>query len=156
MLPLTRWIGPLFCYCCIFQEKLCVHLKDQYNSVNHSSEAGSILVKSKIAEVKQQLEDNLLSLQRFITQAKTKKKSTSLMDCHLAVVESLCVSVILRTQPAEAQPLAGATKPERSMGRDQTKGSKKRHSDSYFICFSKKFNCIEKDAVWRNLKQNTS
>ena len=74
MLPLTRWIGPLFCYCCIFQEKLCVHLKDQYNSVNHSSEAGSILVKSKIAEVVQQLEDNLLSLQRFITQAKTKKK----------------------------------------------------------------------------------
>ena len=156
MLPLTRWIGPLFCYCCIFQEKSRVHLKDQYNSVNHSSEAGSILVKSKIAEVVQQLEDNLLSLQRFITQAKTKKKSTSLMDCHLAVVESLCVSVILRTQPAEAQPLAGATKPERSMGRDQTKGSHKKTLRQLLCLHFKKFTCLEKDAVWRNLKQNTS
>ena len=36
----------------------------------------------------------------------------------------LCVSMILRTQPAEArEPLAGTTKPERSTGRNQTKGS---------------------------------
>ena len=35
----------------------------------------------------------------------------------------LCVSMILRTQPAEArEPLAGTTKPERSKGRNQTKG----------------------------------
>jgi len=29
--------------------------------------------------------------------------------------------MILRTQPAEAQPLAGTTRPKRSMVRDQTK-----------------------------------
>ena len=34
----------------------------------------------------------------------------------------LCVSMILRTQPAEArEPLAGTTKPERSTERNQTK-----------------------------------
>ena len=60
---------------------------------------------------------------------------TSLLGRHLAMVESLCVPVIQRTQPVEAEPLAGATKPERSMGRDQTKGSeKKNHSDNYFVC----------------------
>ena len=127
MLPLRCWIGPLFCYCCIFQEECCVDLKDQFNlAVNHqhSSEASSMLVKSKIAEVV------LHFKKRFITQAKKKQKKNdaSLMDCYLAVVEGLCVSVILRTQPEEAQPLAGATKPERSMGRDQTKGSHKKDS----------------------------